>query len=84
MFERLDVHATALNPGFESHPPHTHRAEEIMFLMKGSATMKIGDNYTDMGAGDFVLVRPNVLHNIKNTGTEQCWYYAIQWHALND
>lgn len=84
MFERLDVHATTLNPGFESHPPHTHRAEEIMFVMKGNPTMNLAGSLTQVVAGDIILARPNVLHNIKNTGNEQCWYYAIQWHALND
>lgn len=84
MFARLDVHATTLNPGFESHPPHVHRAEEIMLLMKGNPTLKVGDNLKDASEGDIMLLRPNDLHNVKNTGTEQCWYYAIQWHALND
>jgi (S)-ureidoglycine aminohydrolase len=85
MFERFEVHATALNTGFESHPQHQHRSEEIMLLMKGNVTMHIADAYQKATAGDVILVRPNILHNLKNTGNEQCWYYAIRWYnSLND
>ena len=84
MFERIDVHATALNAGFESHQPHTHRAEEIMLMMKGDATANIAGNATKVAAGDIIFVRPDVLHNVRNTGSEQCWYYAIQWHVVKE
>lgn len=81
MFPRFEVHATALNAGEESHPPHTHRAEEIMLLMKGSVTMNIASINYNAVTGDAILVRPNVPHNLKNTGNEQCWYYAIKWFS---
>jgi (S)-ureidoglycine aminohydrolase len=79
MFPRFEVHATTLNAGEESHPAHTHRAEEIMLLMKGVVTMNIDSVNYKAVAGDVILVRPDVPHNLKNTGNEQCWYYAIKW-----
>lgn len=81
MFKRFDVHATTLNPGIESHPPHTHRAEEIILMIKGNGTMQIGEKFLDATPGDVILVNSLVPHAIKNTGTEQCSYYAIQWHS---
>jgi (S)-ureidoglycine aminohydrolase len=83
-FERFEIHATALNAGFESHPPHQHRSEEIMLLMKGNVTMHIADANYKATAGDVILIRPNVMHNLKNTGNEQCWYYAIRWYNTKD
>lgn len=79
MFKRFEVHATTLNAGEESHAPHTHRAEEIMLLMKGNITMNISSVKSKAVAGDVILVRPDVTHNLVNTGTETCWYYAIKW-----
>jgi (S)-ureidoglycine aminohydrolase len=79
MFPRFEVHATTQNAGEESHPPHTHRAEEIMLLMKGSVSMNIDSVIHKAVVGDVILIRPNVPHNLKNTGGEQCWYYAIKW-----
>jgi (S)-ureidoglycine aminohydrolase len=79
MFAKFEIHATALNGGQDSHAPHQHREEEIMLLMKGSATAHIGDKDYSVSPGDIVFVRPNILHNVKNPGTEQCWYYAFKW-----
>ena len=79
-FTRFEIHATQLNAGVESHPPHTHRAEEIMLLMEGSATGFINGREYPVRVGDMMLVRPDALHNIKNTGTGPCWYYAMKWY----
>ena len=50
---------TALNAGIESHPVHTHRAEEIMLLMKGTATAHIDRKNMTVAAGDVMLLTPN-------------------------
>lgn len=81
MFKRFDVHATALNPGFASHAPHTHRAEEIILMIKGNGTMQIGEKFLPATAGDVILVNSTVPHAFKNTGNVQCGYFAIQWHS---
>jgi (S)-ureidoglycine aminohydrolase len=82
MFPRFEVHATTLNEGEQSHPPHTHRAEEIMLLMKGIVTMNIASINYKAVSGDVILVRPDVPHNLTNIGNEQCWYYAIKWFNI--
>lgn len=81
MFKRFDVHATALNPGFASHPPHTHRAEEIILMIKGTGEMQIGETFHKAIPGDVILVNAKVPHAFTNTGNEQCGYFAIQWHS---
>lgn len=81
MFKRFDVHATALNPGIASHPPHTHRTEEIILMIKGNGEMQLGETFHPTTPGDVILVNSKVPHAIKNTGNQQCGYYAIQWHS---
>ncbi|GEO07544.1 cupin domain-containing protein [Segetibacter aerophilus] len=81
MFKRFDVHATTLNPGFASHPPHTHRTEEIILMIRGNGEMQIAETRYPTAPGDVVLVNSKVPHNIKNVGNVQCSYYAIQWHS---
>jgi len=80
MFQRFDMHATNLNPGMISHPPHTHRSEEIILMIKGDVQMQIGENFFNATSGDVILLEGNVPHALNNTGSEQCSYYAIQWH----
>jgi len=80
MFQRFDMHATNLNPGMISHPPHTHRSEEIILMIKGDVQMQIGENFYNAISGDVILLEGNVPHALNNTGKEQCSYFAIQWH----
>jgi (S)-ureidoglycine aminohydrolase len=83
MFRRFEVHATALNPGFASHAAHTHRVEEIILMIKGTGEMQMCEVFHKAIPGDVMFVNSMVPHAIKNTGKEQCGYFAIQWHSNN-
>lgn len=80
MFTRFEIHATTLKPGVESHPVHTHRAEEMMVLIKGTATLNVAGEKKAASTGDVMLLRPNIPHNVVNTGSEPSTYYAIKWY----
>ena len=82
MFERFDVHATVLNNGFNSHDPHTHRAEELILMIGGNSQFQIGQEKVQARDGDAVLMASKILHAAQNGGTAPCSYYAIQWHLL--
>lgn len=81
MFKRFDVHATALNPGNVSHPPHTHRSEEIILMIKGNGEIQIGETFHKATIGDVILLNSNVPHEFKNTGKKPFGYFASQWHS---
>jgi (S)-ureidoglycine aminohydrolase len=76
---KFEMHTTALNPGLDSHAPHTHKEEEIVLILKGNVTMHIGDNFYPAGPGDVVFLSSGVSHALMNTGKEQCEYFAFQW-----
>lgn len=80
LFKRFEMHATALNPGIASHAPHTHRAEEIILMIKGNVTQQIGQAFYKVTAGDLIFLASGDLHASKNTGSELCGYFAIQWN----
>ncbi len=79
MFARFDMHATALNPGFDSHAAHNHRAEEIILMIKGEIQVQLAQNFYTATAGDVIFYPSYSLHAVKNTGNVQCGYFAIQW-----
>ena len=80
MLNRFDIHVTQLNQGFNSHPPHTHKNEEIILMLDGNAEMIIGDGKQKANAADVVWMGSNVSHNLTNVGTTPCLYFAIQWN----
>ncbi|HSH20182.1 MAG TPA: cupin domain-containing protein [Draconibacterium sp.] len=79
MSERIEMHATTLNPGIKSHEPHTHAPAEIVIMMDGTTEMEIGGNIYPGENGDIYFLGSNIPHAIRNTGTEPCMYLAFQW-----
>jgi (S)-ureidoglycine aminohydrolase len=79
MTERFEMHVTTLKAGENSHPPHTHRAEEIVLMIRGAGSIQIADQHKDAATGDLIFLGSEVLHAFTNTGTEPCSYFAFQW-----
>lgn len=76
---KFEMHTTALNSGLDSHAQHTHKEEEIILLIRGNVTMHIGNDFHKAAAGDVVFLPSLIPHALKNTGNEQCEYFAFQW-----
>jgi (S)-ureidoglycine aminohydrolase len=76
---KIDLHATTLNPGEVSHPPHVHRSEEIILLRSGHVQMYINGQHYPAAGGDLVFLSSGIPHALENKGTERCEYFALQW-----
>jgi (S)-ureidoglycine aminohydrolase len=86
MSKRFEMHTTTLNAGLMSHPPHTHKAAEIIFLINSQgdeatsqAQESIDGNWQDAKVGDIIFLQSNSLHGIRNTGKGTCTYFAFQF-----
>lgn len=66
----LGVHVIEVEPGDETTEFHVHHDEdECVFVLDGHATARIGDDYHDIGPGDFIGYRKGgAAHAIRNTG----------------
>ena len=49
------------------------------FLLRGNVTMHIGNDFHKVAPGDVVFLPAQIPHALKNTGNEQCEYFAFQW-----
>lgn len=69
-------------PGASAKPPHSHRdCEEAIYLLSGAGEMMLeGGTVRKVVKGDFLLMRKNEIHLIKNTGKDEmkvlCFYSA--------
>ncbi|WP_128546829.1 cupin domain-containing protein [Larkinella soli] len=79
MTQRFEMHVTTLNPGLWSHPPHTHRAAEILLMIEQSAEESIDGKLHAATAGDLIFLESNVPHAIRNTSATRCLYFAFQF-----
>jgi (S)-ureidoglycine aminohydrolase len=79
MSDRIEMHATTLNPAIKSHEPHTHAPAEIVIMMDGTTEMEIGNGIYQGKTGDIYFLGSNIPHAIRNIGDKQCMYLAFQW-----
>ncbi len=80
MLNRFDIHITTLNPRFNSHPPHTHKNEEIILMVDGAGDMSLDGKLNRLTTGGFCYVESMIPHNITNASDYPITYFAIQWN----
>jgi len=76
---KIDLHATTLNPGEVSHPPHIHRAEEIILMRTGHVLEYINGKHFSAADGDLIFLPSGNPHAVENHSTERAEYFALQW-----
>ena len=79
MQKRFEMHVTTLKEGLKSHEPHTHRAEEIVWMLEGDTEMQLGNGIVKTDIGGFYYHGSNVSHAIKKIGTKPATYFAFQF-----
>ena len=65
-----------LLPG-KSSPYHQHPWEHEVFILAGEATAKTEDSECVLGPEDAVLVMPDELHCLHNTGSERLRFMCL-------
>jgi mannose-6-phosphate isomerase-like protein (cupin superfamily) len=71
-----------LRAGASAKPPHSHSdCEEAIFVLSGEGEMLLGNGISEpLRVGDFLLMRKNEIHMMRNTGSEEmkalCFYSA--------
>ena len=82
--QHITCHVSALAPGHQPHPPHTHREEEILMIMHGAADVilpSLGKNHrVRLQAGEFVYYPAHFLHTIEGVSAEGCNYLMLKWY----
>ncbi len=79
--ERLRCHATTVNVGEASHPPHRHPEEELIFVKEGTLEVSVEGKVWKAGAGSVIFYASNELHGMRNGGEVPATYYVLRWHS---
>lgn len=58
-------------------PRHTNEVEHEQYVLRGEATITIGDETHQVQAGDAVLIPAGVVHSYENTGSEPFEFLCI-------
>lgn len=64
---RYSVSIWWVSPGSPGPGPHSHDAnEELFFVIEGTMTFLVGDQYIDASAGTFLRIPAGVTHDFEN------------------
>lgn len=67
----LTVGKCFISPG-EQNPPHYHpNCDEVLHVLQGTISHRLGDEFIEMSAGDTISIPTGVLHNARNIGTDE-------------
>ena len=58
-------------------PKHTHPYEHEVFVLDGEGVVIEGDQEHPLKSGDVVFVRPDELHQFRNTGTSPLKFLCL-------
>jgi quercetin dioxygenase-like cupin family protein len=77
--DQLEVHATTLEPGKQSHPPHKHANEEVIIVDQGTVEAFGEGKWTSVGPGSVIFNASNTLHAIRNAGSGPASYHVVSF-----
>lgn len=59
-----------VSPGAETAEHYHRRSEELYYFVAGAGRMRLGEDESDVTAGDCVVIAPGVPHKLWNPGEE--------------
>ena len=57
-----------LEPHTKGPGPHSHQEDDIFYVIAGTMSVLVGEQWTDAETGAFVLVPGGVTHDFENRG----------------
>jgi mannose-6-phosphate isomerase-like protein (cupin superfamily) len=60
-----------LDPHTKGPGPHSHPDDDVFYVLSGTMSVRVGDDWIDACAGSFVLVPGNTIHDFENRGSER-------------
>ena len=73
--EHLTTTLAVIQPGGEQRI-HSHRPEQVYFILEGSGLMTVGDETQRVGPGDCVFIPSGQPHGLKNDGDGTLRYFS--------
>jgi mannose-6-phosphate isomerase-like protein (cupin superfamily) len=64
----FSVAEALIKPGQDTEAHRHILSQEIYYVLEGNGEMHIGEETSEVAAGDAIFIKPGELHNIKNLG----------------
>jgi len=55
---------------------HRHGSQQVYVIVRGQGRMRVGEEQSDVGAGDLVFIPSDAPHGVTNSGAEALTYVS--------
>ncbi len=69
--QRYSISEWWLEPHTKGPGAHFHPEDDVFYILAGTMSVRVGDEWVDASTGSFVLVPGNVTHDFENRGAER-------------
>jgi mannose-6-phosphate isomerase-like protein (cupin superfamily) len=66
---RYSISEWWLEPRTKGPGPHSHAEDDVFFVIEGTMSILVADEWVHAGKGSFVLVPGGVIHDFENRGS---------------
>lgn len=74
MNETMTAGRVILTPGKMTVPASHDQEEECLYVLAGSGSVLLGDDWKKAAAGDFIYVPRRITHAVRNDGADELIY----------
>ena len=60
-----------VDPHTKGPGPHSHPEDDVFYILAGTMSVLVGEEWIEASTGSFVLAPANVTHNFENRGSER-------------
>ena len=68
---RYSISEWWLDPHTKGPGPHSHPEDDVFYVLSGTVSVLVDTEWIEAGAGSFVLVPGDVVHDFENRGTQR-------------
>lgn len=77
-FSIMGAHVRGIDPGWK-YRIHHHPTFELLHCLEGTSSMRVNGRKILLNSGDFILLRPNEIHDLENDSPETCKYFTFHF-----
>lgn len=81
----LEIHATTQFPGAKPSKAHANDdIEECIIVKEGKMKVTVEDQSVILGPGGVILLMPQQMHSLQNTGDSNLTYYVMRYRSKKE
>jgi len=75
--KRSQTAVMTIAPGSDAGPEEQHEADQIIYVVEGEATVRIGEKEHRTGAGGLVTIAAGTRHHVRNPGRTPLFFVTV-------